>query len=62
MFSFALFGILLPIWLGAEEEEAGPILLSDQASSVGTLAMWMCSIYWLHQVAAPLVHANAPHC
>lgn len=53
-----------PIWysfdflIGVNEEEARPVV-SHQASAVGTLAMWMCPIYWLNQEAAFLMDANA---
>lgn len=46
------------LWLGAEEEEAGPVF-AHQASSVGTLAMWMCPIYWWNREATSLVGGNA---
>lgn len=54
MSSFSRFGIILIIWLGAKEEKVEPTL-SDQQSSVGTLAMWMCPIYWSNRVTASLM-------
>lgn len=53
--SASLHSDLVPFWL---KEEAS-YSLSHQVSSVRTLAIWTCPIYWLNLVATLTVECEA---